>query len=129
MASNPPRFPTGLALQATTGASGYMLVNGTGNFLTWTPPADGGLHRYMLFAQQIVTVNQVGGELAINFKAVDGTNELQQLSAADLSAGVYGPGSFSWLSGLVQAGQPVVLSQFTALTAGAAKFWCEIWGG
>jgi hypothetical protein len=117
-----------LAQVAATPAAGYTLVNGTGTIVSWTPRNDGALHPYLIFAQQIVTVNMTGGEIAITFNAIDGTPESQQLSAAGLTAGVYGPGSFSWLSGFAQAGQPVVISQFNALTAGAAKFWCQIWG-
>jgi hypothetical protein len=126
MATNPN--PVGvLGLVAATPPAGYTLVNGTGNIVTWTPPNDGALHPYLLIAQQIVTSNMTGGELAIVFNAADGTLETQQLSAAGLTTGVYGPGSFSWLTGFHQGGQPLVIEQFTALTLGAAKFWCQLW--
>lgn len=126
-----PLFPsqTSLVLAATTGVSGYSLVNDTGTIISWTAPADGELHRYKIFAQQSVTSAMTAGELAIVFKSVDGTTETQQFSAGGFSDGVYGPGSFSWLDGLIEAGSTITLEQFSAMTAGTSTFWAEIWAG
>jgi hypothetical protein len=118
----------GLGLLATTGVAGFTLVNATPAVLSWTAPNDGNLHRYQIFAQLAVTSDETGGELAIVFSAVNGTLETQQFAAANLTTGVYGPGSFSWLTGLVEPGSTLTLEQFSALTGGAAVFWAELWG-
>jgi len=123
-----PFAAPGFTLRSQTTVAGFTLVNATPTIITWAVPNDGLLHGYQIFAQQSVTVNEVGGELAIVFTSVDGNVESQQLSAAGLTAGVYGPGSFSWLSGLAKAGTTITLEQFTALTGGAATFWAQIWG-
>ena len=116
-----------LERQAATTTSGYTLVNSTGNILTWTSPNDGAQHRYKVFAQQVVTSAMTGGEIAIVFTAVNGTVETQQFSAPALSAGFYGPGSFAFLDGLVEANTTLTIEQFTAMSAGAAILWAEIW--
>jgi hypothetical protein len=125
-----PLFPSpqALALVATTGPSGYVLVDGTGNIITWTAPDDGQLHRYLIFVQQIVTSDETGGELAIQFTGMDGNVYTEQFSAPGLTAGFYGPASFAFTSGIIKAGTALTISQFTALTGGAATLWPEIWG-
>jgi len=119
----------GLALQATTPVTGFALVNGTPNVVPpWTPPNDGRMHRYIIFAQEIVTITLVGGEIAIQFTDLGGTVDTEQFSAAALTPGLYGPASFAFAQGLVKGGAPVTVSQFTALTAGTGTLWLELWG-
>ena len=55
----------GMTLLATTGLTGYALVNGTGAILTWTAPNDGVMHRVMVVAVQDVTSSETGGAITV----------------------------------------------------------------
>ena len=113
--------------QAATPLSGYTLVNGTGNILTWNVPNDGQLHRFTVFASEDVTVATTGGTIAVSFTMPDGTGGAWGvLPGSQASLGF----NFSQTSYLVlcQPGTVVTVLQSTALTAGAAKAWAEIWG-
>jgi hypothetical protein len=114
-----------LALQAATPVSGFALVNGTPNILTWTAPNDGQQHRVQVFASLHVISTETGGIVNVNFSAPDGNNGTFQLIAGSLAAGLFTANPPRLV--VVQAGQPVNILQ-TALTAGAALLWAEIWG-
>jgi hypothetical protein len=114
-------------LQSATPAAGFTFVNATPVILSWTAPSDGKLHRYTIYVGQTVSSNMTGGETAILFTTPGGTPESQQFGAAGLAAGFYGPNSFAFLSGMVEAGTTVTIEQFTAMTAGAAVMWAELW--
>jgi hypothetical protein len=118
-----------LALQATTGAAGYPLVNGTGNIVTWTTPNDGLLHRVLIVAVLHVTSAETGGQCSLLTTLPDGTAVNKTLFSASQAAGEFWPISFSTPQlQPVQANTAVTVTQASALTAGAATVWVELWG-
>lgn len=122
-------FPFGatpaLALQAATPAAGFALQNATPTVLSWTAPADGLLHRVAVFAALDVTVATTGGALFVGYHDPAGTFTEHQLYAAAQAVGSPAPASYNIM---VQAGQSVQILQTSAMTAGAAALWAEIWG-
>lgn len=106
---------------ASTGASGYTLVNGTGNVFTWTAPSDGALHRVLLLATIGVTSATTGGQMQLSGTNPAGTTGNQQFFSTQ------GTGNHeTQLSMQVEAGTTVTLSQNTAMTAGAAVLWADL---
>lgn len=114
-----------LGLLAATPVAGFALQNGTPNILTWTAPADGQMHRVLVHAGLRVTSAETGGAVTLTVIQPDGST--------------YAPGAFAGGSGTnatsgftamhpVQAGSTVTLAQSSALTAGAAVVWAELWG-
>ena len=118
----------GLGLQATTGAAGYTLVNGTGNIITWTPPNDGNLHRFLVFLYMYVSSATTGGALGLNFYDPDFNLVQETLLSATQGAGSHGVtlGGYSLM--VCRYNQIVEITQSSAMTAGAATAWAEIWG-
>lgn len=114
-----------MGLLATTGDTGYTLVNGTGTIFSWTAPNDGQLHRVMLITDQHVTVAQTGGAILLDTTLPDGTTANPQIYAGGAGAGpVAGPAT----TRIVEPGSTVSLVQSTAQTVGAAVLWAELWG-
>lgn len=115
-----------MGLLAATPLAGVPLINGTQVLCTWTAPNDGQMHRVMAFASLLVTSPETGGavNLSVTLPAPGaGANDaLFNGGAAAGSQMSYNPGS------LVQPGSTVTVNQATALTAGAATLWAEIWG-
>lgn len=114
-----------LQLQATTGPAGYALANGTGNIVTWAVPNDGALHRFLIVANLLVTSAETGGAV--------GLSALLSPSGASHSPGLLAGGAAAGLTQVnnayfAQAGSVVTLAQTSALTAGAAVLWAELWG-
>lgn len=110
-------------LQAATAVAGYTLVNGTGNIVTWTPPSDSALHMFNVIAVLHVTSAETGGSIQITWSTPDGTSTTTSVFAG----GQTGVQSFSQQK-LCQAGTAVTVAQNTALTAGAAVAWVQLWG-
>lgn len=121
-----PLFPgsTAFFMQAATPVAGYALVNGTGTIISWAVPNDGNLHSAMIISSMNVTVNEVGGQLAVSFTVPDGTAFLSSFLAAAQTTGVKTTSFF----GSVKAGTTVALTQNTALTSGTSVAWAQIWG-
>jgi hypothetical protein len=117
---------TGLNLLAATPEAGYTLVNSTGNIITWTAPNDGNLHRFQIFSALHVTSNETGGTIAVSYTLPDGTTTLPTLFTASQSAGAISPAT-TFLR-LMAPGSTVTIEQTSALSAGAAVMWAEIWG-
>jgi hypothetical protein len=117
-----------MTLQATTGINGYALVNGTGTIISWTPPNDGNMHRSVVFAMLNITSTETGGELAIEFYGPSsaGGNLAFGLFSPNLGAGW--EGITSWIAILSAPNEPVAITQYSALTGGAAVLYAEIWG-
>jgi hypothetical protein len=120
-----PAWQPAIVLQATTGTTGYTLVNGTGSILTWTAPNDGNLHRVLLFAIQAVITTETGGQITATLTMPNGTSYTPQIFAAGAAAGGHDIGQSVFI---IEAGTTFTLSQGTALTGGSAILWAEIWG-
>jgi predicted RecA/RadA family phage recombinase len=115
-----------LALQAATPLAGVPLIDGTQNILSWTTPDDGRQHRAQLYISTHVTEAETGGGMAFEGTLPDG-----QGFAWSASSGGQAPGfdsSVFVFPVIVGPGATVTLTQFAALTAGAAVVWGEIWG-
>jgi hypothetical protein len=112
---------TGMTLQATTGSAGVALINGTQVVVTWTAPTDGNLHVVAWSMLLHITSAETGGSMAT------GINGLY--TAGNLSSGGAGTG-WSQYGGTatVPSGDTWFISQTTALTAGAAIAYAQIWG-
>ena len=121
-----------LGLQATTGISGYTLVNGTGTIVAWTAPADGNLHRFVIFARLIVSSSLTGGAI---FAGNGG---------AILTGGTVNSGAFLWnnnqgagdyfltkstlaTDGILGPAEQISVKQTAAATGGAGIVYAEIW--
>jgi hypothetical protein len=115
-----------LSQQASTGASGYTLVNGTGNIITWTAPNDGALHRVLLMFTLHITSTETGGQVSVTLTTPDGgaATFANAISAGGGTTGTFTPGTNGYF---VQAGTTLTVKQNTALTAGAAVLWAELW--
>lgn len=116
-------------LQAATPFAGTALINGTATILTWTTPNDGKLHRFLIYAALLVATSETGGLIQVGWFGPGGaTIQNTQLFAAGLAAftQAYAPNA---IPGLVAApNTAVTVAQNSALTAGAATLWAEIWG-
>lgn len=116
---------TPLTLQAATPLAGVALINGTQNFVSWTAPNDGQMHRVLLIAQLWVASTETGG-LVIQTGTDPGGNAFSlTVMSAGLGTGAHTTG---FPATLIKAGTTFTVSQSTALTAGATTLWAEIWG-
>jgi hypothetical protein len=117
----------GLRLLATTGINGFALQNGTPNILTWQPPNDGNMHRLLLVVSMQVTSAETGGAISVNYALPNGNAAGHTLFSAGQAVGNPLPAQI--LTAQTIGGMsPVTLAQSSALTAGAATLWAEIWG-
>lgn len=117
--------------EATTAVAGAALQNGTPTFATWTAPSDGKLHRVEIWTFLNVTSAETGGQVEATVTPPNGTPQTFSMFAPNKAAGTYhGDGvNFGDLWGLmVEAGTTLTIAQTSALTAGAATIWAEIWG-
>lgn len=110
---------------AATPFAGVPLINGTQNVLTWTAPNDGVMHRVLVMGTQHVTSTETGGTINLGVTLPDGTAASFQLFASGAATGAH---NLSFETYLVAPNTTVTISQATALTAGAAKVWFELWG-
>lgn len=122
-----PSWQPALALQASTGAAGYALVNGTGNIITWTAPNDGNMHRVLLMWTFHIISAETGGELGAALTTPDGGSVSfpAQISAGGASGGNFGVGTQGYF---IEANTTIAVKQNTALTSGVATLWAELWG-
>lgn len=118
----------GMGLLAATPLTGVALVNGTQTFLTWTAPSDGQLHRVIVASVIHVTSAETGGQIQQIYTPFPGgaphngvlfNAGLGSDTAGQVAAAIFSP---------VAPGSTVTVSQTSALTAGAATLWAEIWG-
>lgn len=113
-----------MALQATTGVAGFALQNGTPNILTWNVPNDGNEHRVFFIGSVDVTVAETGGAITANVVPPGGGSP----AVPQILAGGQAIGNHVGINGaVVEAGSTVTVQQ-TALTAGTATAWVDIWG-
>lgn len=112
-------------LVATAGLAGFALQNATPTILSWTAPADGALHRFSVYASMHVTSAETGGIVQAVFTLPDGSAGFYTVLPGGQGTGFNS--SQVNLATIVKAGTTVTLQQVTALTAGGAKLWAEIW--
>lgn len=108
---------------ASTGITGVPLQNGTPTFLSWTAPADGQMHRVLIFVSLEVISAETGGQINQAYTNPWGSSVNSQLLAGGLSGS-----TATFAEHLVAPGSTVSVAQSTALTGGTASLWAEIWG-
>ncbi len=116
-----------LGLMAATPVAGFTLVNGTPNIISWTAPNDGQLHRATFFTTLHVTSGETGGAIGFTYTTPDGF----AVASIQLIAGAQTNGAYTAnppRAVVCAPGSSVVVGQSSALTAGAAVVWAEIWG-
>jgi hypothetical protein len=126
-ATDAATFGQVLTKKATTGATGYTLINGTGTILTWTAPGDGALHTVYIAASLRVTVLEVGGQISVV--------PTDTVAGVGYSPVIFNPakgiGWFIMTDGAVFAvlvpGDTIAIAQTSALTSGASVLFAEIW--
>lgn len=121
-----PAWQIGYTLQSQTAAAGFTLANSTNTIITWSVPNDGAIHHLLCSAYVFATATMTGGQINMSFTDQGGN----VISGVDLVNGGTTTGNANWNFQIfpVKAGTTVTISQGTALTAGAAKCWAEIWG-
>lgn len=124
---NPSEWiPPQLQCVATTGPTGFALQDATPTILSWTAPSDGNLHRVIIPSTLVVTSALTGGAIVTNM----GGNA-RQILAGGQGVGTWipgaGAGSNYVATVVVLPGQTITLSQYSAVTAGAATLYAEIW--
>lgn len=120
----------GMTLQAATPAAGYTLVNGTGAVISWSVPNDGSNHRFAIWANLHVATAETGGLIQVEYTGpwVGASTHFGQVFAAGLAADTTGQNPPGLWNTIVAPGSTVTIAQTSALTAGAATMWAEIWG-
>jgi hypothetical protein len=116
-----------MSLQAATPFAGVALVNGTPVILTWTAPNDGRLHRHLILASEDVLSAMTGGYVSVSFTAPDGAVFTYTLFNGGVASTGFNGSLFTYPV-IVRPGTNVTVNQSTALTAGSATLWAEIWG-
>ena len=111
---------------ASTGLAGFALQNGTPNILTWAAPNDGQMHSLFILGMLRVTSAETGGAIASNGISPDGSTFVGFTNDAGghASAGHF---ELAALYVVVGPGSTFTLAQTSALTAGAAVLWAQIW--
>ena len=118
----------GLVRVASTGPAGFALQNATPNILTWTAPNDGLLHWVVVMTYLRVTSAETGGQVNLSWTDPGGNGTATGLVNGGKGTGATGTDSPNWsVNAAVQAGTTITLLQATALTAGAATIWAELW--
>jgi hypothetical protein len=117
--------PSGQGTQkvADTGTAGFALQNATPAIQSWTAPNDGNAHSVQVIAQQHVTSAETGGVVQLSYTTPDGQN----LSVNMFPGGGATGNASSSPARLVAPGSTVQVQQSSALTAGAATVWSQMW--
>lgn len=117
----------GFTKVATTGATGFALQNGTPTILDWTAPNDGNIHRVVVVSYEAVTSSTTGGqvELQILNPSIVVEQGIVIYPASPVQYQYINPAFPNSL--LVPAAYIVKIGQTSALTAGAATVYAEIW--
>jgi hypothetical protein len=122
----------GLQKVAATASSGFALQNGTPTILQWTAPSDGNKHRAMVFIAIDVTAATTGGEIdmttVLNGDSDTGVTVINGTRGTGLSQGMSVQKDGTGIMVIVDPGSTITIFQGTAMTAGAALLWAEIWG-
>ena len=115
-----------MGLLAATPVAGFALANGTPTLVSWTAPADGQQHRFMVTGNTVIGSAETGGAVHVTWT----TPGSGATSAGTDPGGTAGPGVKNWTltMGVVAPGTTVTVSQSSALTLGAATSYAEIWG-
>ena len=109
---------------ATTGTAGVALINGNLTILTWTAPNDGKTHTVFIAASITVTAAETGGQCNVNGTSPGGAYGTLFFSSSQAAATYPAQGTQVYVVG---PGDTLSLAQVSALTAGAATVYGEMW--
>lgn len=115
----------GLFVLATLTTAGYTYINGTGNIISYTFPNDGLTHRVLPSGELVVATTQTGGQIQMTYTSPDGVVRTAQLDAGGHVNGTFTLNNTSYT---VAPNSTVTIKQNTALQAGAAVLYPELWG-
>lgn len=119
-----------LSKKASTGIDGYQLINGTGVIISADIPDDGNLHTVLIPVLMNVTAAETGGIIAITFTDPAGNaGNIVTLISGNQATGIGGADHSQNASITVGPNSTVTVEQYSALTAGAATLYAEIWAG
>lgn len=110
---------------ASTPVAGFALQNATPIILSWTAPADGLNHSVFIPCSLAVSAAETGGLIVAATVAPDGTTGQSTLESAGQGIGQH-PGQ---IAAVIKPGSTVTVQQTSALTAGAATLWAQMWAG
>jgi hypothetical protein len=113
-----------LQQQAAVGDAGFALQNATPTIISWTAPNDGHKHRWLILCTINVTSAETGGIVVASF-TLAGVLSQPQLTAGGSAAQIV---NANYRGGLCDPGTTVSIIQQSALSAGAATLFGEIWG-
>lgn len=116
-----------LAKVAGTPAAGTALVNGALTLATWTAPNDGQIHAVLIAATKVVTTQEVGGGVTVNF-TTGGQGGTWGLFGTGAAAGIYSCNGNGGSTFAVDPGSTITLTQTAPLTGGATKVFAELLG-
>lgn len=125
MAFYPFAAAPALTLQNSTQLAGFTLQNATPNIISWSVPNDGQVHRFAVYGQVRVTSAETGGAIQVAYTYPDGSAVTDSLDAGGHAATHQ---TFSVRLIMCAPGTAVTVQQSSALSAGAAVAWAEIWG-
>lgn len=116
---------TQLRLLAATPPGGFALQNGTPSILSYTFPNDGFNHRFIIICSIVVSTLETGGAVTQTYTAPGGTPSVPQITGGGSAVGTV---QANYRAGISGSGTAVTIQQSSALTAGAAVLYAEIWG-
>lgn len=110
---------------ATAFPGGFTLQNATPSIISWTAPNDGQMHRFTIYGSLFASAAMTGGAVSVTYTDPGGNLNTTTVWGGSFGVGAQAPTSKEILC---KAGTTVTLTQSSALTAGAAVVWAEIWG-
>ena len=119
--------PASLSLKLVASGT-FALVNGTPVFLTWNVPNDNQNHRFMVAVSQVVTGAETGGQVSVTATPPGGAAVSTPVVAPNNGIGTNLGNSGARQLTPAAPGTTVTVAQSSALTAGAATVYAEIWG-
>lgn len=118
-------LPTGgLALVASTPSGGFALQDATPTILSWVAPNDDHLHIALYSIGYTVGAATTGGEVGVG---KTGWGPVSAVSAGQGVVTVIQEASIGFSAIVLGPGETVMISQMTALTAGAENIYAQIW--
>ena len=122
-----PYIAGGLTRVATTGPNGFALQNGTPTILSWTAPNDGALHDVLIMATEEITVALTGGIVAAGWNTTNYFTRVFDNTAVDVYPGPFNSLGRAPICFSVLPGGQALLFQYSAVTAGAATIYADMW--
>jgi len=116
------------SVQASTGSSGYALVNGTGNIASYTTPNDGNPHQIQVVCMKVISSGETGGQIQVAFTDPGGTPRNATIFNGGGSAGFQVTTNASNCLLFAEANTTVTLKQSSALSGGASTLYCNLIG-